>query len=130
MSIVAEKIKLLDMITDLKSQHPPMKNHHSCPDPECKLCPQIRELGKQYEFLTLQKRQKRREAYSRDVIEKRAKAIIAKGRDATKSEIEFLIDVAKMPKREIAPRLGINLNVFLNTCKAWGLGRINERRAT
>jgi len=61
-------------------------------------------------------------------LERRKRSIISKGMDATKSDIWFLIEVAKISKTEVAGLIGMNKDQFFEVCRNWGIGKIHDRR--
>jgi len=123
LQIKQRQTELLDEINAKLKGHPQVKyvNGQSCPG--CEICSAIQKLGAEYEALTLQRRRLKSPIYIK------AEQIIQKGEDATRSEIEFLINKAKMTKKDAAEALGIPVKVIQDVCFHWGIGRIRRERA-
>lgn len=115
--IKGRQIALLDEIAELRTGHT-----QRCDG--CHVCERVYQLGQEYEQLALQIRRARHPIYQQ------AQAILAKGQDATKSEIEFLLTKACMTKKETAKALGISQERFRRLYLAWGIGKIYVRRAS
>lgn len=113
-----KQIDLLDKIHVLQKSHPyEPSNGSRC---LCDICEKTRELGKEYERLSLMRKK------GIKVDERKIKSILAKGEDATRSEIDYLIRYTQMTKREAAKELGIPNYIFMEVCKNWGIGRIHK----
>lgn len=115
-----ERLALIDEIDRLNKLHPPTK-WGSCITPDCEICPQLKELGEQYEVLNLKIRNKKRQQEPTSLTDKKVQRILAKGEFATKSEIQFLLEHIKMSKKQIAEELGLNVWDVRQACRAWGI---------
>lgn len=131
-SLQEERIEILKRADYLNAIHP-TPSWKPCKNP-CEICEELKSLGARYELLTISKRTKNKvvdpepEILSQDEIENRKMKIICKGMDATKSDIRFLIEVAKVNKREAARLIGMNRNHFFEACRNWGIGEVRSRR--
>lgn len=118
MNAYQRRLEILDEVTRLNSLHP--NPNARCAS--CEICDQIRELGIEYETISTRDRKERYQR-KRDM---EVKQILAKGEDATKSDIEFLIEVTKMSKRQVAEQLGVANHIILAVCRQWGIGEIRR----
>ena len=126
MNLQARRLEILKQVDDLVAIHPKPKSRSGvCGDKNCEVCEQLKELGAKYEFLTMVKRMKLKELDSD--LERTKLNILSKGLDATKSEIQFLIETLNISKKEVARLIGMNENQFLAVCRNWNIGLIYRR---
>lgn len=118
MNAYQRRLEILDEVTRLNNLHP--NPNARCAS--CEICDQIRELGKEYESIILRDRKERYQKKREMEISQ----ILAKGEDATKTDIEFLVAVAKMSKRQVAEQLGVANHIILAVCRQWGIGQIRR----
>lgn len=116
------KIEILDKITEIHNTHP--ENNTGCRKVNCEICHELRALGAEYERLTIVRRE------SNERVEEKVQRILAKGQDATKSEIKYLLEKGKMSRREVSGAIKIGSNTFAEICRSWGFERVSTRRKT
>ena len=128
MNLQEQRLEILEQIDKLVAIHPkPNSKSGVCSIKNCVVCGQLKELGAKYEYLTISKRMEGKTASLDRDLEKMKLSIISKGMDATKSEIQFLIEMLNISKKEVARLIGMNENQFLAVCRNWNIGLIYRR---
>ncbi len=62
MNIQAKLLETLDQITEINKRHPNIGNLQKCNIPDCEICAELEDLGRQYEQLIKAVKQGRRKA--------------------------------------------------------------------
>ncbi len=118
-------MKILDQITEINKRHPDIGNLQKCEIPNCEICAELEDLGRQYEQLIKEAKLKKKEK-----SEKLKQQILEKGENITKSEIIYLVEEEMMNKTDIAKALGVNYNTFMAACRGWKIGMRETGRKT
>lgn len=116
------KLEILDKIDHLNYEHMKTNGSH-CQNKNCMYCEQLRELGKQYEMIMFVERNNRDRS---KFTVMRTEEILAKGKDVSRDEIKFLVEVEGISKTKLANLLGFPVNRFLRICKEWNIGYLKS----
>lgn len=127
MDIQRKLMEILDQITEVNKLHPDIGNLQKCDIPNCNICAELEDLGRQYEQLITAIKRERKHSPVRNKIKDE---IFKKGENVTKSEIVYLIEEELMSKAEIAKALGVNYNSFMAACRGWKIGMREKGRKT